>query len=167
MGPRGAGKSSVGPFVAARLRLAFLDADAEVERTSGESVAELLAAGRFREEEARTLGRILGGPPAVVAAGGGAVLWDGFPVAAAGWTVVWLDAAPGTLAERIARDGNPRPSLTGAAPEVEIGRVRAERAPRYEAVSAFRVDTSSLSIAEVSERIARSMDVPPPPRGKK
>jgi shikimate kinase len=161
IGPRGAGKSSVGPLLARAVGLPFFDADDEVERAAGERVAVLFESGRFRAEEARVLGRLLAGPPAVVAAGGGCVLWEGFRAAVRGWTVAWLDAEAPALAARLRDDPRPRPSLTGFPLHEEIARVREARAPLYAAIAAARFDTTGLSPAEVATRIARSLLLPP------
>lgn len=166
VGPRGAGKSRAGALLARRLALPFVDTDVLVEGQTGRSVAELLADGRFRGLEAEALASVLSGPAAVVAAGGGAVLWAGFRAAAAGWRVLWLDAAPEVLARRIRHDVRDRPSLTGAPPDVEIAGVARERSPLYRDASEARVDTSDLPPEHVVDRIenllagARGADVP-------
>jgi shikimate kinase len=153
VGPRGAGKSTVGPLLAARLGVSFVDTDRVVEGEAGRTIAEVWA--DFREREAKVLGRVLAGPKAVVAAGGGAVLWDGFRDAARGWTVVWLDAAPEILARRLRGDPRPRPSLTGRPADEEIGDVARARAPLYASVARVRVATDRLGADAVAEEIVR------------
>lgn len=154
IGPRGAGKSTVGPLLAARLGVSFVDTDRVVEEEAGRPLAALWAAGEFREREARALARVLAMPSAVVAAGGGAVLWDGFAAAARGWRVVWLDAAPEVLAQRIQEDPRDRPSLTGRPPAEEIGEVARSRGPVYAAVAWARVPTDRLAVDAVARKIA-------------
>jgi 3-dehydroquinate synthetase/shikimate kinase len=68
----GAGKSTLGVEVAARLQRPFLDVDASIEEREG-PIATLFEAGRFRETEERAIVEALGDPPAVIALGGGAV----------------------------------------------------------------------------------------------
>jgi len=155
IGPRGAGKSTTGPLLGRALRLPFLDADDELVRETGRSVADLLAHGEFRAAEARLLGRLLAGPPCVLAAGGGCVLWEGLGAAARGWGVAWLDADAAVLARRIAGDARVRPSLSGEPPDEEIGRIAGERRPLYEAAATSRFDTSYATPAEVAASIAR------------
>lgn len=154
IGPRGAGKSTVGPLLAARLGLPFEDVDERIRRETGRTIGDLLREGVFRGLEAECLAARLRGPPAVVAAGGGAVLWEGFRDAAQGWRVVWLDAGAAVLAERIARDPRERPSLGGRPPAEEIGDVARERRPLYAAAAWRRVATDHLDPVTVCRRIA-------------
>ena len=68
----GAGKSTLGQQVAARLHRPFLDVDARIEESQG-SIRELFEQGIFREVEERVALEALMQPPSVVALGGGAV----------------------------------------------------------------------------------------------
>lgn len=153
IGVRAAGKTTVGRLLATELVLPFHDSDEEVERRAGRSVAVLLAAGELREREQEVLAELLGGGPAVIATGGGAVLWEGFEAALAGWLVAWLDASTEVLAERIAADPAKRPSLTGGAPEREVEAVVRERAPRYARCARARFDTGVEGPRETVSRI--------------
>jgi shikimate kinase len=155
IGPRGAGKSAVGPLLARRLGVSFVDTDRLVEEEAGRTLPEVWAAGEFRAREAKALARALALPSAVVAAGGGAVLWEGFATAARGWRVVWLDAPPEVLALRIRDDPWERPSLTGRPAAEEIGEVARSRAHLYAAVAWSRVPTDRLLVDEVAEEIER------------
>ena len=77
VGLMGAGKTSVGKRLAARLGRPFVDADAEVEAAAGGSVAEIFARlgeAAFRDGERRVMARLLDGQPSVLAAGGGAFI---------------------------------------------------------------------------------------------
>jgi shikimate kinase len=155
IGARGAGKSTVALLLAARLGLPPVDTDAIVERETGRSIADLLADGSFRDRERAVLAHVLAAGPAVVAAGGGAVLWDGFRDAARAWRVVWLDADPEVLARRIRDDARTRPSLTGERADLEVEAVVRARAERYRAAAWRRVDTTALDPAAVVDRIEK------------
>ncbi|HTT47433.1 MAG TPA: shikimate kinase [Pseudolabrys sp.] len=77
VGMMGAGKSSVGRRLAARLGLSFVDADTEIESAAGMSIAEIFAKhgeGYFRSGEARVIARLLDNGPQVLATGGGSVM---------------------------------------------------------------------------------------------
>ena len=155
IGPRGSGKSSVARVLAELAGVSHVDTDALVEARTGRTVAELLADGSFRSHERAVLAAVLGPEerPAIVAAGGGAVLWGGLADAARGWTVVHLTAAPETLARRIREDPVERPSLTGRAPDEEVADVVASRALRYAALAHFSLATDLFEVREVAETI--------------
>src|SRR5258707_14224670 len=77
VGMMGAGKSSIGRRLAARLGIPFSDADAEIEEAAGMSVADIFEAHgepSFRSGEARVIARLLEHGPQVLATGGDALL---------------------------------------------------------------------------------------------
>src|ERR1700730_7952496 len=77
VGMMGAGKSTIGRRLAARLRLPFLDADTEIEAAAGMSIPDIFESHgepHFRDGEARGVARRLDNGPAVLATGGGAFL---------------------------------------------------------------------------------------------
>ncbi|HMJ43646.1 MAG TPA: shikimate kinase [Pseudolabrys sp.] len=77
VGMMGAGKSSIGRRLAARLGIPFVDADTEIESAAGMSIPEIFekhGEPYFRAGEARVIARLLDGEPSVLATGGGAVM---------------------------------------------------------------------------------------------
>ncbi len=77
VGMMGAGKSSVGRRLAARLGIPVVDADAEIESAAGMTIAEIFekhGEPYFRAGEARVIARLLDNGPQVLATGGGAVM---------------------------------------------------------------------------------------------
>ena len=77
VGMMGAGKSSVGRRLAARLGIPFVDADTEIESAAGMTIPEIFAKhgeAYFRAGEARVIARLLDGGPQVLATGGGAIM---------------------------------------------------------------------------------------------
>ena len=79
VGLMGVGKSTVGRRLAARLGLAFVDADEEIEKAAGMSVSEIFARydeAYFRDGERRVIARLMDGAPKVIATGGGAFMQE-------------------------------------------------------------------------------------------
>jgi shikimate kinase len=77
VGMMGAGKSSVGRRLAARLGIPFVDADTEIEAAAGMTISEIFAQhgeSYFRAGEARVIARLLEHGPQVMATGGGALI---------------------------------------------------------------------------------------------
>src|SRR5439155_16192835 len=77
VGMMGAGKSSVGRRLAARLGIPFVDADVEIEKAAGMTISEIFAAHGepyFRAGEMRVIARLLESGPQVLATGGGAFM---------------------------------------------------------------------------------------------
>src|SRR5580704_12054753 len=77
VGMMGVGKSSIGRRLGTRLGVPFVDADAEIEKAAGMSIADIFARhgeASFRSGEARVIARLLDGGPQVLATGGGAVM---------------------------------------------------------------------------------------------
>lgn len=165
VGPMGAGKSAVGQAVADRLRVRFLDADAEIERAAALPIAEIFARDGeafFRAREAEVIARLLAGRPGVLATGGGAWMSEATrrAIDSVG-TSVWLDADVETLWQRVRRGRPTRPLLRTPDPRATLERLVAERAPTY-ALARLRVATGpGLGVAEVADRViaaARPLD---------
>ena len=77
VGMMGAGKSSVGRRLGARLGIPFVDADTEIEAAAGMTISEIFAQhgeSYFRGGEARVIARLLEHGPQVMATGGGSVM---------------------------------------------------------------------------------------------
>jgi shikimate kinase len=134
VGMMGAGKSSVGRRLAARLGLTFVDADTEIEAAAGMSIAEIFAAhgeAYFRSGEARVIARLLEGGPQVMATGGGAIMNpDTRATIRAKGVSIWLDADYEVLLRRVKRRTD-RPMLKTADPAETLRRLVDERRPVY------------------------------------
>src|SRR3954469_7318915 len=77
VGLMGAGKSAIGKRLALKLGLPFVDADDEIERAAGCSIAEFFerfGETEFRNGERRVIQRLLAGPAHVLSTGGGAYM---------------------------------------------------------------------------------------------
>ncbi len=134
-GLMGSGKTTIGRRLASRLGLPFVDADTEIERAAGCSIAELFerfGETEFRLGERRVIARLLAGAQCVIATGGGAVTDALTRQLIRNRAVsVWLRVPLPVLARRVA--GRPhRPLLNGGGrPEDVLGRLHAEREAFY------------------------------------
>jgi shikimate kinase len=110
IGMMGAGKSSVGRRLAARLGIPFVDADAEIESAAGRTIPEIFAEhgeSYFRAGEARVIARLLEQGPQVLATGGGAVMDSSTRALIRDKGVsVWLKADLDVLLKRTRRRGD-------------------------------------------------------------
>lgn len=125
------GKSTVGPRVAERLGLGFLDLDDAIEAQAGQSIPDIFEAGgesAFRAREAEALRATAQHDDLVVALGGGALIdEDNLAFARAQGTVVYLRVPVEELVRRLEDQATERPLLqdeTGTPLSVEAMRAR-------------------------------------------
>ncbi len=135
VGMMGAGKSSIGRRLAARLGIPFADADTEIEKAAGMSIADIFARhgeADFRSGEARVIARLLQSAPQVLMTGGGAVMnADTRAAIKAKGVSVWLRAEFDVLLRRINKRKNDRPMLQTADPAATLRELLVAREPSY------------------------------------
>ena len=162
VGLMGAGKSCIGRRVAQRLSIPFVDADAEVETAAGCSVADIFAQygeEAFRDGERRVIARLLDGPPAVLATGGGAFMDEETrKLILDGSISVWLRADLDTLLERTAGRSH-RPLLNHGDPKETLSKLIDQRYPIYAEANVV-VDTGSDSATVTCNRVIEALTNP-------
>ena len=135
VGMMGAGKTTIGRRLSARLRLPFVDADSEIEAAAGMSIPDIFETHgepHFRDGEARVIARLLDGGPAVIATGGGAFMREETRSRIGSKAVsIWLKADADVIMKRVKRRAD-RPLLQTADPAATIGRLIEERHPVYQ-----------------------------------
>lgn len=158
IGFMGAGKSTVGHMLAARLGWQFIDTDACVEQRHGCAVADMFAfkgEAAFRQRESAELARALGRQQSVIAIGGGApeiltnrLLLEQTP----GTVVIFLDAPFPVLFDRcVLQEGAAvRPVLLDA---VAAQQRFETRAPFYRRCAHHSLQTESLVPEETVTRV--------------
>jgi len=161
VGMMGAGKSTVGRRCAERLEREFVDTDDLVAMRAGVPVTEVFARdgeAAFREVERTAVADACAARvPAVIAAGGGAVLdAENRKRMRDSGLVVWLQASPAQLAKRVG-DGRGRPLLARSAGSSDANTtlelIEAARRPAYEAAAHATIDTAGLEVGAVVDAV--------------
>jgi shikimate kinase len=134
VGMMGAGKTSIGRRLAARLDVPFRDADHEIEAAAGLTVAEIFARfgePYFRDGERRVIARLLSDGPHVLATGGGAFMDESTRAAMrlAAFTI-WLKAPVEVLLARVKKRDS-RPLLKNGNMRETLENLLAVREPVY------------------------------------
>jgi len=135
VGMMGAGKSTIGRRLAARLSLPFVDADTEIEAAAGMTIPEIFEVHgepHFRDGEARVIARLLDAGPAVLATGGGSFMREETRRRIGEKAVsIWLKADPDVIMRRVKRRAD-RPLLQTVDPAATVSRLISEREPIYQ-----------------------------------
>ncbi len=161
IGPPGAGKSTTGALVAARLGVPVHDTDAAIERGEGRSIAEIFIADgeeAFRSMERDEVVRALSEEDGVVVLGGGAPMDPVVQEALAGKVVVFLDVQISDAAKRVGFDTS-RP-LLAVNPRSTWTALMNERRPIYERLSQHRVDTAGRTPDEAADAVLQALGEP-------
>lgn len=161
VGLMGAGKTTVGRLLARRLRLKFYDSDHEVERRCGVKVPiifEIEGEGGFRAREQQVLAELTALQGIVLATGGGAIVDEENRrrLTACG-TVVYLNARPEDLYERVRNDRN-RPLLATPDPLGRLRELHAVRDPLYRAAADLVVDTGLQSVPTLAHELLDKLE---------
>jgi len=160
IGPPGAGKSTVGPLLAARLGVGFADTDDRVEAVAGKPVSDIFiddGEQAFRALEREAVAWAVSGaggelPGGVIGLGGGAVLDPGTQQLLAGRPVVYLATGFAALAKRVGLD-RPRPLLAGN-PRAMLRALLEQRLPVYEKLASITVSTDDRPPDEIAADVA-------------
>jgi shikimate kinase / 3-dehydroquinate synthase len=159
VGMMGAGKTSVGKRLAAKLGLPFVDADAEIEAGAQLTISEIFerfGEAYFREGERKVIARLLKGGPLVLATGGGAFMnaTTRDNIARHGLSI-WLKPSFDILLARVRKKSN-RPLLKTPDPEQTLRRLLEERSPTY-ALADFTIESLDAAHDSVVEAILRRL----------
>lgn len=161
VGLMGAGKTTVGRLLARRLRLRFYDSDHEVERRCGVRIPiifEIEGESGFRAREQQVLAELTALDGIVLATGGGAVVEEANrrQLMDRG-TVVYLNARPEDLYERVRNDRN-RPLLATPDPLARLRELHVARDPLYRSVADLVVDTGLQSVPALAHDLLDKLE---------
>jgi shikimate kinase len=158
VGAPGAGKSTVGKAVAARLGVGFRDTDTDVEAMAGKSIPDIFVEdgeARFRELEHDAVRRALAEHDGVLSLGGGAVLSEATRGLLREHVVVFLEVDLAGAAARVGL-GQGRP-LVGLNPRAQLRTLLEQRLPLYREVATHTVVTTDVPAGVVVDRVLAAL----------
>jgi shikimate kinase len=159
VGFMGAGKSTVGSLLAARLGLPFTDSDQVIERRAGRKVRQIFeqdGESAFRALEHQVIAELLDGPDLVLALGGGAAEHPGTRDKLTGAQVVYLHVSYGQALQRVGRDRR-RPLLA----RPDLAALYERRLGVYAGVATLTVLTDGRRPEAVTEDILARLAAQP------
>ena len=158
IGFMGAGKTTVGRLLAAKLGVPFTDSDHVIEARAGKPIPQVFADDgepAFRQLEHEVIADLLNGADTVLALGGGAAAHAGTRavLAAAAVPVVYLRVSYAQAMSRVGGDQG-RPMLARA----DVARLHRDRDPLYAQAATLTVDAGSRTPDEIALDILTRLD---------
>ncbi|PCJ69961.1 MAG: shikimate kinase [Rhodobiaceae bacterium] len=161
IGLMGAGKTTIGRRLASRLDVHFVDADLEIEKAAGCTIADIFkkfGEAHFRDGERRVIARLMSDGPQVLATGGGAFMNAQTRAAIHEKGVsIWLKADIDVLMKRVSRRSH-RPLLQNDDPQAVMQRLMDERYPIY-AEANLTIDSKEGPHDAVVDEIIQALDL--------
>ncbi|MGQ0618751.1 MAG: helix-turn-helix transcriptional regulator [Panacagrimonas sp.] len=162
VGLRGAGKSTLGRGLAARLGRPFVDLNREIERVAGcrpDEVHSLYGPAAYRRYERRALEEAVGQHERAVIDTPGGIVTDAatFNLLLSRCYTVWLTATAEEHMNRVIAQGDLRPMAGNKQAMDDLRLILEERTPFY-AKADLRLDTSGKSPAACLESVARLVE---------
>jgi shikimate kinase len=156
IGFMGAGKSAVGRELSRRTGWPRHDTDEMIREQFGISIPDIFARhgeSAFRDAETTLLKTLQRGMAGIVVTGGGIILREENVCLLRGMgRIIWVDADEEILWQRASRHST-RPLLQTPDPRARFAELLRERLPLYQTAADYRINTSSSSIAEVTDEI--------------
>jgi XRE family transcriptional regulator, aerobic/anaerobic benzoate catabolism transcriptional regulator len=163
IGPRGAGKSTLGAKLAQELKVPFVELDREVEKDAGmplDEIFSLYGQSGYRRIEKRTLERVLQEQDrAVISVGGGVVSEkETYDRLLASCYTVWVKAQPEEHMSRVIGQGDFRAMAENDEAMEDLRRILEARAPLYRKAD-VQLDTSGASVDESFAKLKEALQV--------
>ena len=164
VGPMGAGKTTIGRYLANALQLPFVDTDHEIEQRSGADIPwifDVEGEQGFRDREHRVLYDICQSSPAVIATGGGIVIRDeNRQLLNQSGTSVFLQTS---VSQQLRRTGNDRsrPLLNEGDPVQTLKNLMTIREPLYQEVADIIITTENNKPRLTAQSIVKALESSP------
>ncbi len=156
----GAGKTTIGKYLAQHLKLRFADTDAEIEARTGADIPwifDVEGEAGFRDREQQVVAEMTLWDGVVLATGGGVVTRpENRQALAARGYVVYLYATVDEQVRRTRRDRK-RPLLQKGNPEEVLRSLMEVREPLYREIADYIIETDDCSPRTVAQRLVREL----------
>ncbi|MFT5766521.1 MAG: shikimate kinase [Halioglobus sp.] len=160
VGPMGAGKTTIGKYLAQQLNLQFADTDTEIEARTGADIPwifDVEGEEGFRAREQQAVEEMTLWDSVLLATGGGVIMRpENRRVLAARGFVVYLHATVEEQVRRTHRDRR-RPLLQKGDPEQILSDLMAIRDPLYREIADHVIDTDGCSPRTVAQKLVREL----------
>lgn len=158
VGPMGAGKTSVGRYLAKQLDKDFYDSDEEIEKKTGVSLTwiyDIEGMAGFRQREMKAIDELSSLSNIVLSTGGGCVETPEVrDFLRERGVVIYMEVSLETQLNRLKRDKK-RPLLQGENPREVLIQLWEERESYYEDIADLTVITDGRSVRDVCDDILK------------
>lgn len=158
IGPMGAGKSSVGKYLAKQLGMQFYDSDEEIEKSTGVDLGwifDVEGEEGFRKREIAVIAKLSTQSNIVLATGGGTVVSpENQQMLAEKGLVIYLEVSLQHQEPRVVNESR-RPVLRVNNRQEVLKKLQEERLPIYQSLAHFRVPTDNRTVRAVADDIIR------------
>jgi XRE family transcriptional regulator, aerobic/anaerobic benzoate catabolism transcriptional regulator len=161
IGLRGAGKSTIGPLLAADLHVPFLELDREIEKEVGLGLGEIMelhGQAGFRRLERGVLDRLIATHPKLIVAAGGGIVAEAatFARLLESCLTVWVKAAPEEHMQRVIDQGDLRPMRHNRRSMSDLRAILASREGLY-ARADIQLETTGRGVQATLEALVSAL----------